>query len=72
MKQLGNLAIVCAQRDDIRLRIQHQRVNILIGTGYPKAALSVSWDDDAAITEIIREINFGKYKVNARKDDKAV
>ena len=50
MKQLGNLAIVCAQRSDVLLEI-HGGQN----------TLCISWDDDCFIQHIIHELNFGKY-----------
>ena len=46
MKQLGNLAVVCAQRT---------------GEGPERAVLTAKWDDDETIQSIIRELNFGRY-----------
>ena len=59
MKQIGNLAIVCAQRTDVQMRIKNQCVSVLVGNGSPKATFFSVWDDDAAICQIIRELNFG-------------
>ena len=44
MKQLGNLAIVCARRKDVTLRIE----------------FSADWDDDETILSVIHELNFGR------------
>ena len=59
MKELGNLAIVCAKRDDVQMRIKNQCVSVLVGSTTPKATFFSVWDDDVAIRQIIRELNFG-------------
>ena len=59
MKQIGNLAIVCARRKDVTLRIEQGRVMVLLGGTYAPAALSSDWDDDETILSIIHELNFG-------------
>lgn len=56
MKQLGNLAIVCAQRSDVLLETR-SLVSIHMGQN----TLCISWDDDCFIQHIIHELNFGKY-----------
>lgn len=61
MKQLGNLAIVCAQRSDVQLQIKDGTVTVLVGTIRPKPMYLLAWDDDNAIAGIIRELNFGQY-----------
>ena len=61
MKQLGNLAVVCARRENIILQIQNGCVSILIGSGADQAVLLAAWEDDEKISDIIRELNFGKY-----------
>ena len=49
MKQIGNLAIVCARRKDVTLRIEQGRVKVLLsGTNAP-AAISADWEDDETI-----------------------
>ncbi len=60
MKQLGNLAIVCAQRSDVQMRIKDHCVSVLVGDTAPKATFFSVWDDDVAISHIIRELNFGR------------
>ena len=63
MKQLGNLVIVCAQRKDLTFVMLRGLVNVIIvrsGEG-SYDTLTVAWDDDAGINEIIRELNRGKY-----------
>lgn len=62
MKQLGNLAIICAQRKDILLQMQNGNVCVLSGSGRDYTVLSAEWDDDETITAIIHELNFGQYK----------
>ena len=61
MKQFGNLAIVCARRSDVQLQIKDGTVTVLIGEDPPKPMYLLAWDDDNAITGIIRELNFGMY-----------
>ena len=62
MKQLGNLAIICAQRQSLQLQIQNGMVSVCVGAGPDQGVLSARWDDDAEIDRIIHELNFGKYK----------
>ena len=59
MKQLGNLAIVCAQRKDVTLRIEQGRVMVLLDGTYAPTAFSADWDDDKTILSVIHELNFG-------------
>lgn len=47
MKQLGNLALVCAQRPATLLQIQDGIVAVFVGSGPEREVLSASWDDDA-------------------------
>ena len=61
MKQLGNLAIVCARRSDVQLQIKDGTVTVLVGENPPKLMYLLAWDDDSAIVGIIRELNFGLY-----------
>lgn len=61
MKQLGNLAIVCAQRSDILLQIYEGYVCVYVGEGPDRASLLAKWDDDQKITGIIQMLNYGKY-----------
>lgn len=60
MKQLGNLAIVCAQRKDVTLRIEQGRVMVLLDGTYAPAVFSAYWDNDETILSIIHELNFGR------------
>ena len=59
MKKIGNLAIVCARRKDVTLRIEQGRVMVLLDGIYAPAAFSADWDDDETILSIIHELNFG-------------
>lgn len=58
MKQLGNLAIVCAQRQDVELLLRNGKVCVRVHC-WP--ILHTEWDDDTAIGDAIRELNFGRY-----------
>ena len=61
MKQLGNLAIVCARRKDVTLRIEQGRVMVLLDGPYAPTAFSADWDDDETILSVIHELNFGRF-----------
>ena len=60
MKQIGNLAIVCARRKDGTLRIERGRVMVLLDGTYAPTAFSADWDDDETILSVIHELNFGR------------
>ena len=62
MKQLGNLAVVCAKKKNTLLQILDGIVTVHVGCGIDKTVMSAPWGDDAKIDEIVRELNFGKYK----------
>ena len=59
MKQIGNLAIVCAQRPDVLMQIYGGTVSIHAGEGPERATLSTAWEDDDAIQDMIRELTLG-------------
>ncbi len=61
MKQLGNLAMVCAQRSDVLMQLHNGEVSVHVGDGPERAVICAAWDNDAAINRIIHEMNFGKY-----------
>lgn len=61
MKQIGNLAIICARRKDVSLRIEQGRVMVLLNGIYAPAVFSADWDDDETILSAIHELNFGRY-----------
>ena len=60
MKQLGNLAVVCAVRKDVLMQIHNGIVSVHYGTGPTRETAMAKWDDDNAISEIVYELNFGK------------
>lgn len=62
MKQLGNLAIVCARRPEVLMQIYGGEVAVHVGAGPDRATMAAAWDNDAEIARIIHELNFGKYK----------
>ena len=62
MKQLGNLAIICAQRESVLLQIHNGLVSVHVGAGPERTTLVSSWDDDQRISQISHELNFGKYR----------
>lgn len=58
MKQLGNLAIVCAQRKDVMLCMFDGNVHVSAGIRHSQS-MSAAWDDNEKILQIIHELNFG-------------
>jgi hypothetical protein len=72
MKQLGNLAIVCAKRNDILLQISKGIVTIHVGSGPDRTRLTSRWNDDEKINGFIIELNQGRYtEENLKKGVKA-
>lgn len=66
MKQLGNLAIVCAKRPDILLQIYDGYACVHVGEGPNRASVYAKWDDDNAIRGIVHELNYGRYAKEER------
>lgn len=62
MKQLGNLAIVCARRPEVLLQVYNGQANVYVGQGPERRVLSADWDDDEELSRMIYELNFGKYR----------
>ena len=66
MKQLGNLAACCAKRNDVALQITDGIVSVHVGSGKDRKTLYANWNDCEKVSEIVRELNFGKYAEGAR------
>lgn len=60
MKQLGNLAVVCAAKGYVLLQIHNGVVSVHYGEGPTRETATAKWDDDEAIRAIVRDLNFGK------------
>lgn len=61
MKQIGNLAVVCAARPEVAMYLCGYMVSVCVGQGPQRAFMQARWDDDEAIQHMIRELNFGSY-----------
>ena len=61
MKQLGNLAIICAKRSEVMMTVYDGGVTVHVGAGPDRASMHSVCDSDAEINRIIHELNFGKY-----------
>lgn len=61
MKQIGNLAVVCAGRPDVRMEAGSGTVKVHVEPerGSEEADYVMAWEDDEAISRVIRELNFG-------------
>ena len=62
MKQLGNLAVVCAKRPDVLFQLLNGTVTVFVGHGPARASMYAHWTDDDRIREMVRELNFGRYR----------
>jgi len=65
MKQLGNLAVVCARRPEVLMQLHDGRVSVFVGAGPEREVLHTEWDNDTEISRIVYELNFGKYAKEA-------
>ena len=62
MKQLGNLSIIVAQRDDLCLSIYNGKATVHMGCGPDKKQITLNWNDDEAINKLTYELNHGEYR----------
>ena len=58
MKQLGNLAVICAQRPELLMQL---RGGLVLVQAKNRAAMETAWNDDARIEKMIYELNFGAF-----------
>ena len=70
MKQIGNLAVVCAAKKNVLLQIHNGIVSVHYGAGPTRETAIARWDDDEAIRAIVYELNFGK-NAEQRKEREA-
>ena len=61
MKQLGNLAMVCARRPEVMMELHGGTVSVLVGADSEWAVMDSAWDNDTEISRIVHELNFGRY-----------
>ena len=61
---IGNLAIVCAQRPELLMMVHDGAVTVFLGAGPTRKALSAGWNDDAEISRMIAALNFGAYALD--------
>ena len=61
MKQIGNLAVVCARRQNVLRQVGSEKVWVHVGAGPERDTLHAACDDDDAIRRIGHELNFGRY-----------
>lgn len=59
MKQVGNLAIIVANKPDCMLQIFDNEVTIHTGQGIDRKTVSCNVNDDKSIDRIIAYLNFG-------------
>jgi len=63
MKQLGNLAVICAQRNDLCLTIYQGQATVHLGCGPERKSITVNWSDDEAINKLTYALNHGEYSL---------
>jgi hypothetical protein len=68
MKQLGNLAVVCAKRTGVLLQILDGKATLYAGFGSNRQSFMAEWDDDEQISSLIRELNYGKLSEEDKND----
>ncbi|MCL2082730.1 MAG: hypothetical protein FWH04_05810 [Oscillospiraceae bacterium] len=61
MKQLGNLAIVCASKKNVLLQVLDGVATVHVGLGSERKTIAADWHDDKQISNIISELNHGRY-----------
>ncbi len=61
MRELGNLAIACAKRNDVLLQIYEGHANLFVGDGPKRLCMHTSCNDDKTIRHMVYELNHGKY-----------
>ena len=62
MNQLGNLAIVCANRPEVLLQIYDGLASVNMGQGPNRTVLSTAWDNHREIRLMIHELSLGQYR----------
>ena len=62
MKQLGNLAMVCAKRRDTLMQVLDGSVTVHVGHGPAKESFTMDWQDDEKVFALILELNHGRLK----------
>lgn len=58
MKQLGNLAIICAQRPELLMQLRGGLVSVQAKN---HVTMEAAWNDDVRIEKMIHELNFGAF-----------
>ena len=68
LKQIGNLAVACAHRRDVKMEVFDHGVIVRIWQPPREVTHSFQWDADNAISQLVYELNHGHYaiKVNYR------
>ena len=58
IKQLGTLAVICAQRPALLMLLRDGLVSVQAKN---RAAMEAAWNDDVRIEKMIYELNFGAF-----------
>lgn len=61
MKQLGNLAMVCAQRPEVLMMLYGGEAVVYVFDGSGRAVMDCAFDNDTEISRIVCKLNFGRY-----------
>jgi len=63
MKLIGNLAATCSKRPDVLMQVYDYTVMVYVNFGPERTYMMAAWDDDTKISQIIHELNHGKFAV---------
>ena len=61
LKQLGNLAVTCAERNNVKLEVFNRCITLRICQPPKEIIHCIAWDDDRTVSRLIYELNHGCY-----------
>lgn len=71
MKELGNLAVVCAKRHNTLMQVHNSTVTVHVGNGPRRKSIALDWHDDVKIRALIWDLNHGRLREKIMKGDGA-
>lgn len=66
MKELGNVAILCAKCRDVLMQIYKGQVTVHVYRGMEREAFHADWKDEKSLQGIIHSLNDGVYACQAK------
>ncbi len=71
MKQLGELAKICAVYPNAMMQIYNDTVSVHIGEGPFRKSLVTDLSNEMGINKIIYDLKYGEYAINRKENDAA-